>query len=121
MKTTDVFKETIKGYLDNRAAEDPLFAEKYKNEKKNVDNCCTYILNEVKKSNRNGYADAEIFGMAMHYYDEENINPGNPEKNVRVVVNRTIEAEKKEKKEARKAAKKLPAKNETNIIQGSLF
>lgn len=42
------FKEAIKSYLDKRANEDPLFAESYKKESKNLDGCVNYILSEVQ-------------------------------------------------------------------------
>ena len=48
MKATDHFKRTIQAYLDNRAAEDELFAVSYRKEGKNIDDCITYILNYVK-------------------------------------------------------------------------
>ena len=86
MKASDGFKDVIKAYLDDRAAKDALFAEKYANEKKSVEDCCTYILNEVKKSGINAYAPEEIWGMAVHYYDEDDIDPGEPVKNVKVVA-----------------------------------
>ena len=38
------FKDTIQKYLDQRVAEDPLFAPKFENPKKNIDECCRYIL-----------------------------------------------------------------------------
>ncbi len=69
MKTTDHFKNTIKSYLDKRAQEDPLFAEKYSNEKKNINDCVTYILNTVQNTGCNGFTDDEVYGMAVHYYD----------------------------------------------------
>ena len=103
MKGTELFKETIKAYLDKRAFEDELFAIAYANEIKKIDDCVTYILNEVKKSGLNGFADEEIYSMAVHYYDEENIEIG--EKiNCRVVVNHTVELTEEEKAEARKNA-----------------
>jgi len=76
MKTTDHFKNTIKSYLDKRAQEDPLFAEKYSNEKKNINDCVTYILNTVQKTGCNGFTDDEVYGMAVHYYDEESVDIG---------------------------------------------
>lgn len=86
MKSTQHFTEAIKAYLDKRAADDAVFAEKYANEKKSVEECCTYILNEVKKSGYNAYMPEEIYGMAVHYYDEADIDAGKPVENVRVVV-----------------------------------
>ena len=103
MKTTDHFKNTIKSYLDNRAQEDPLFAEKYANEKKNIDDCANYILNEVQKSGCNGFTDDEVYGMAVHYYDEESIDIGK-EISCRVAVNHTVELTEVEKQEARQKA-----------------
>lgn len=103
MKTTDHFKKTIKSYLDQRAEEDAQFAEKYANEEKNIDDCCTYILNTVKKTGCNGFTDDEIFGMAVHYYDEESIDIGK-EIQARVMINHTVELTEEEKKEARQKA-----------------
>ena len=85
MKTTDHFKNTIKAYLDQRAESDLLFSFKYSAPKKNIDDCINYILNQVQKSGCNGFADDEIFGMAVHYYDEDNIETGKP-MNAHVVV-----------------------------------
>lgn len=68
------FKDTIQKYLDQRVAEDPLFAPKFENPKKNIDECCRYILGEARKRGTSVVmSDAEVFGMAVHYYDEENI------------------------------------------------
>jgi len=71
MKSTEHFKNTIKAYLDKRANEDELFAISYAKGNKNLDDCVTFILNEVKKSGCNGFADDEIYSMAVHYFDEE--------------------------------------------------
>ena len=103
MKTTDHFKNSIKSYLDNRAQEDPLFADKYANEKKNIDDCVTYILNTVQKTGCNGFTDDEVYGMAVHYYDEESIDIGK-EISCRVAVNHTVELTDEEKQEARQKA-----------------
>lgn len=68
MKTTDHFKNTIKTYLEQRAAQDELFAVVFAKPTKNIDDCITYILNQVKESGCNGFADEEIYGLAVHYY-----------------------------------------------------
>lgn len=54
MKGSKVFEERIKSYLDQRAAEDPQFAERYGNEKKSLEECCKYILGEVSASGQIG-------------------------------------------------------------------
>ena len=53
---TDYFKLTIQNYLDARAREDELFAPRYANPKKNIDDCCTFIINQVRQSGCNGFA-----------------------------------------------------------------
>ena len=67
-KGTRAFNETIKAYLEERAENDALFAVKFANPSKSVEECVTYILNSVQKSGCNGFEDDEIFGMATHYY-----------------------------------------------------
>ena len=51
-------------YLEQRAEEDTLFAKKYRNPAKNIDECVTHILNYVQKSGCSGFTDGEIFGQA---------------------------------------------------------
>jgi hypothetical protein len=105
MKSTEIFKKTIQTYLEQRAAGDELFAVSYAKTHKNIDGCITYILNTVLKSGCNGFADDEIYSMAVHYYDEDSINTGNPI-NCNIVVNHTVELTQEEKDEARKKALK---------------
>jgi hypothetical protein len=103
MKSTAHFKQTIQNYLEQRAADDELFAASYAKANKNIDDCITYILNEVRKSGCNGFADDEIYSMAVHYYDEDNIEVGKP-MDCRVTVNHHVELSEEEKQQARKAA-----------------
>ena len=86
MKTTTTFQTTIKTYLDQRAADDTLFAKSYAKEGKNIGDCITYILNTVQKSGCNGFTDEEIYSMAVHYYDEDKIEL-KPRKSCEVIVN----------------------------------
>ncbi len=102
-KGTQAFNETIKAYLEERAENDALFAVKFANPSKSVEGCVTYILNQVQKSGCNGFTDAEVYGMAIHYYEEKEIEVGNPI-NCKVVVNHTVELTEEEKEEARQEA-----------------
>ncbi len=134
MKGTDQFKATIESYLKGMASKDPEFDKKFKSEGKSIDDCVTYILTTVQKSGCNGFTDDEVFGMALHYYDEDKIDIGKPI-NCNVVVNHTIELTEEEKQEARKKAldevmakeiKRLTAKpkkavSSPEIQQASLF
>ena len=135
MSATQHFKRTIQAYLEQRAAEDILFAETYHKEGKNIDDCITYILNSVKASGCNGFTDGEIYSMAIHYYTEDNIEVGKPV-SCQVSVNHVVELTEEEKAEARRRAveqhtqaelrkmqerhKKPTAKQETQV-QPNLF
>jgi len=103
MKGTDIFKRTIHTYLVKRAASDELFAQSFANPDKSVDQCLQYILNTVQKSGCNGFHDDEIFGLATHYYDETDIETGNPI-NCQIHVNHVVELSAEEKEEARQKA-----------------
>lgn len=102
-KGTVAFVDTIRHYLEKRAENDALFAVKFANPSKSVENCVTYIINEVKKSGCNGFTDDEIFGKAVHFYEEAEIEVGNPI-NCKVVVNHTVELTEEEKEQARHEA-----------------
>ena len=102
-KGTRAFNDTIKAYLEERAENDAMFAIRFANPSKSVEDCVTYILNEVKKSGCCGFTDAEVFGMAVHYWDEDEIEVGNPI-NYKVVVNHTVELTEEEKAQARQDA-----------------
>lgn len=116
MKGTESFRDTIKAYLDKRASTDELFAVSYAKENKNMDDCITYILNEVQKSGCNGFADDEIYSIAVHYYDEDDLSVGSPI-SCKVVVNHTVELTEEEKVEARKNAIKQFQQEEIKKMQ----
>lgn len=78
-------KEAISRYLTKRAAEDPQFAQVFAKPNKNLDECFNYIIGEVKKMGNAVYLpDEEVFGMAVHYYDEDEIKVSPLPKGVRV-------------------------------------
>lgn len=116
MKGTEHFTRTIAEYLNQRAATDPLFAPNLQKPNKNIEECITYILNEVQKSGCNGFNDDEIYSMAVHYYDEDNIEIGKPI-NCRVAVNHVVELTEEEKSEARKDAIRQYQREELAKIQ----
>lgn len=108
------FQEAIKAHLDKVAAQDEVFAAKYaakcEAEQDSISNCCKYITNEVQKKYKQGNSavltDAEVFGMAMHYYDED-ITPPKAGTNCTVVMSKaalTPEDEEAIRQEARAAA-----------------
>jgi len=85
--STEVFANVIYSYLEERAKNDSVLAFKYEAKQKDIEGCCKYILAEVKKSGRQFYEKEEIFGMAIHYFDEDIKAPSETDANVRIVVN----------------------------------
>lgn len=137
MKGTKAFQDTIAQYLNARAEQDPILAIKLAAKDKTMEGCVNYILNQVKKSGCCGFADEEIYNMAIHFWDEPEIEVGEPI-NCQVVVNHTVELTEEEKAEARERAinrlrdeemekmrkrseKKASSTNNPNVEQASLF
>lgn len=100
--TYDPFEQTIKDYLDDRATNDPLFRPVYEQEGKSIKECAKFIYGLVKESGRTGFNDEEIYGMAVHYYQEDVDVPNvsKPE----VVINKKIELTEEQKEKIRQEA-----------------
>ena len=103
MQATNHFKQTIQDYLEQRAINDTLFAVSFGKQQKNIDDCITYILSTVQKSGCNGFTDDEVFSMAIHYYDEDNLEVGT-RPSCCISVNHTVELTEEEKAQVRKDA-----------------
>lgn len=129
-------KETIKSYLDERARTDELFAKAYAKEGKSIDECFSYILGEArKKGTQVCMSDEEVFGLAVHYYDEDDIKVSPIRDDARVTTSQDVKLSAEDEKAARDAAirriteeqysllKKRPqrAKKEADVQQMSLF
>lgn len=102
-----MFEKAIKAFLDDKAEKDPAFAEKYRSEKKNIADCCKFIIAEVKKSckgNEAACTDQYVYGLAMHYYDEENIKIPDNAPSCRVVVPGDVKLTEEDIKEAKEEA-----------------
>lgn len=66
----------IKNHLDDMAAKDAAFAEKYANPKKSLKECWDYIWSCAAKASRRTSCcidDDIVYGWAVHYYDEEKV------------------------------------------------
>ncbi len=103
MKGTEEFKKTIQNYLEKRVKTDELFAKAYAKPDKNMDECVAYILNEIKNSQVNGLTDEEVYGLAVHYYNEDNIETGKAPV-CRIIANHYVELTEKEKEYMRQKA-----------------
>ena len=140
-------KKVIKDYLDQRAQIDELFAEAYAKPNKSIDECLEFIMGEARHLGGNAVCvpDDVVFGWAVHYYDEDDLEVEKISQSVRVssssvelseddkqaAYERAVSAyeqkcimklEEKQKERARKIAEK---KKEANVqaqnITQSLF
>lgn len=137
-KYTKAFEQVIKDELTKRAYEDPIFGQRFVLETKNIKDCCTYVMNTAQKLEVCGVSDEDVFGWAMHYYLEDDVEVGKPN-NGKVIVNKAIELTPEEIEEAKQKAKDViiqeakakafakpkpvvtEAKKEEKQEQGSLF
>jgi hypothetical protein len=104
-KGTEAFKKAIMDNLRLECKTDRLLFDRIKNNKeKNIDDCITYIFNQVKKSGCIGYADEEIYKLARHYYDEDNIEVGQPITQGEVIINQQISLTPQEIEDAKEKA-----------------
>lgn len=117
-KGTDHFKKTIEAKLQQMAQNDWLFAKALQKETKTLDGCINYILNQVKDIGATGYTDSEIFGMAAHYYDQDDLEECSPI-DVGIVVNHKPELSSEEKDELKKQVRNEMMEKERQRLQSS--
>lgn len=107
------FHNAIRRHLEQRASEDAAFADKFnarmEADKNSIIQCCSYIIQEVKKKKmkRAAMTDSEVYSMAAHFFDEDIKVVGNV--NCKVVVSRsdmTPEEIESIKAEARETARR---------------
>ena len=98
-------KQVIQSYLEERAKRDPLFATSYAKPNKKIDECYDYIISQAKK--RGGsvvcMSDDEVFGLAVHYYDEDDIKVSK-QTNYKVSAGNVIKEASTEQPEIKKPA-----------------
>jgi hypothetical protein len=134
MKGSNNFKKVIEIYLNQEASVNSEFHSKFHDSKKNIEDCIKYILNTVQASGCNGFAEKEIYDMALFYYQNDVEVKDMPQGSV--VVNHHVELTPEEIAEAKQQAinkvieeekKRIKAKPTVSapqtpqITQGSLF
>jgi hypothetical protein len=74
---SDIFTERIQEFIDKQVAEDAAFAEKVRSTKRTVKDCATWMIEQLaqdfQKTGKMGYDDSEIYGLALHFFDEPNL------------------------------------------------
>lgn len=98
-------KNVIKSYLDEMAKRDKTFAKAYAKKEKSMDDCFAFIVSTAKKHGKAVcMTDDEVFGLAVHYYVEENIKDVKMPKDFKEA--KVSESKKQDKKAAPKKVKK---------------
>ena len=94
------FKNTIKNHLDELAKVDNSIKEMLLKPNKSIEECCNYIIQEVKRNNYTAVADEDVYAIAVSYYKDDSIKDVKVE-NAHVVVpsNVSVVEEKKEVKQ----------------------
>lgn len=126
MKELDEFEKSLLSHLEKLAKSDKGIAKNLKKPSKNITDCATYVIQEVRKTGRQGFADDEVFGLALHYYDEDSITVGS-RPNTTVVVNHPLAAPAKTADKPVTTARttttgdKKSSKGDDSVTQGSFF
>lgn len=118
---------TLQEYLEKKlgemAQQDANFRERYEDKQKSIKNCLLYITQQAHKQAVNGCAaisDDDVLQMAVHYYQEKDVEPTK-----QTIPAKVVAAPKKETKP--KTAVLIPkpqpkkAKKVDNSLQLDLF
>ena len=98
------FFDSMESFIMQKMDANDLFAKKVSNPKKNIEDCITYVINTIEKSRYKGVCDNDVYALAVHYYEEDEVEVGKPI-NCRVVVNHQVELTPEEIAEMRQKAK----------------
>ncbi len=117
---------TLQEYLEKKlgemAQQDANFRERYEDKQKSIKNCILYIKQQAHKQAVNGCAaisDDDVLQMAVHYYQEKDVEPTK-----QTIPAKVVAAPKEEKpKTAVLIPKPQPkkAKKADNSLQLDLF
>ena len=83
------FQNAILNYINSLEA--PELFKKIVSGEKNISDCCDWIVEEMRRRESNGVAvasDKEVYGLAVHYFEEDSIKAGvhTSDKKVKVAV-----------------------------------
>ena len=109
------FQSAILNYINSLNA--PELMKKIADGEKNIADCCSYIISEMRKKAKNNVTvaeDQEVFGLAVHYFEEDSIKKGSA--SVSNAINKAIVATSPKKEEKPKAA----AVQKTTDLEGQM-
>ena len=110
------FFDSMESFIRQKMDANDLFAKKVSNPKKNIEDCITYVINTIEKSRYKGVCDNDVYALAVHYYEEDDVEVGKPI-NCRVVVNHQVELTPEEIAEMRQKAKDEVFRQEQNRLK----
>ena len=124
-------QEYLEAKLGEMASQDPNFRERYEDEQKSMNDCIRYITQQAQKQAVNGCAaisDDEVLQMAVHYYQEKDVNPTKdytPRAEIKTLKTEKPKQEVKPQPvlipEPKPRAKKKAKKGSDNSLQLDLF
>lgn len=122
------FETRLKELLDSRASQDYLFMTTYSKPNKSIKECISYIMGEVfeqvKKQRQGnvasaGYADNDILEIAIHYYDEDDIQIKPVSPNVKAATG--VSQKSKANMPVKTEPVAEPKKQASKLVELSLF
>ena len=119
---------TLQEYLEDKLGEmaqkDENFRKRYEDKKKSMNDCIRYITQQAHKKaigNCAAISDEDVLQMAVHYYQEKNVEPTKETAQAKIVA----AAPKEEKPQPvlipKLQPKKAKAKKVDNSLQLDLF
>ena len=103
------FINAIRKHIESMMAADPVFRAKVVAKKSDWEGCASWVVAEVKnkyaKSNQAVLTDEEVFGMAVHFFDEAGLTAPSKTDSCKVVVSRKDPLTEKEKQQLEAEAK----------------
>lgn len=115
------FETIIKDYIEAACKTDEVLAGKYAKSGNDIEGCCKYIKAEARKKAKNGcavIADAEVFGWAVHYFDE---GMTAPKKDVNCTVEATADPDVVRAKVQKPKPAPAPKPKKAEAVMMSLF
>lgn len=105
-----LFMQRVKAHLEEVAKKDKQFAKSLEKENKSFEECEKYILQEVRKQakgkNAVGCDDDDIYNLAIHYFDEDDIKVDGAKPKAEVVHTDEKMDDFKKRTEKKRASKK---------------
>lgn len=119
---------TLQEYLEDKlgkmASQDPNFRERYNDKQKSITDCIRYITQQARKQAVNNCAaisDEDILQMAVHYYQEKDVEPTKETAQAKVVAAAPKDNKPKTAVLIPKPQPKKKAKKVDNSLQLDLF